>query len=228
MTDIIEQALNIANQHDRLIQESLGLNLLATGQSWVITQYQIRLNHDLVLPRDLWIDTAIIELNRFFIVRRFTVRQGSIAYIEIDTQFALFDLNQRKMGRINVDDSRLEYILNPAKSPSIRGLRRQLAETYQSVAHVIQAEDIDANHHVNNLVYLRWAFAQLPSSRWQQAQLKQVQVKYLNELLPSDQVQIDTLLRADTSSIIEDQVVIRNVTQAKDACIIGLEWQETK
>lgn len=221
LNELLRLALMTSYNHDKKIQALLTTPLLQPEQSWVITQYNIQIVAPFFEARQVKITTQVIEVNRFFVTRQFTVAVENSVTHRILAQFAVLDLSTRKMARVPMQEWLDSHVIVPnvAKLTAPKPLAESKFETTQ--AQTIQTQDIDENHHVNNRVYLRWAFAALPEQFVAQHRLNGVQIKYGSELRAEDAVEVRTNINQN-----ETYQTITNLTLTKDACYVKMSWEQ--
>lgn len=230
LTHMLNIALETAGDHDRHINEHLPTPLLKENQSWVITQSAIYLKQWPQLNDHLTVKTRVYEVNRFFVERYFEIMLGDLLLMEMTSQYAVIDLQNRKMGRIDTKlltdlslvDRNIQHPFDKIRIPE--------DYTLHSVQkRQIIPSDIDYNQHVNNTVYLRWCYEMLPREVFSDYDLKSVAVKYGSELLSDDEAEITLHMPADIN-VVEDELhtyqTVKNISNGKDACYVRLTWQK--
>lgn len=221
LNELLRLALMTSYNHDKKIKTLLKTALLQPEQSWVITQYNIQIVAPFFVAEQVKITTQVIEANRFFVTRQFTVEMNNNITHRILAQFAVLDLSTRKMARVPMQELHDLNLIVPisAKLSAPKPLVDSKWEMTQT--QTIQAKDIDENHHVNNRVYLRWAFAALPEQFVAQHRLTGVQIKYGSELRAEDAVEVRTNMNQN-----ETYQTITNLTLTKDACYVKMSWEQ--
>lgn len=226
LTKILREAIRLNGLHDQKIQEEISLPLLSPQHSWVITQYQIQQIKELPLNSQLEIKTMIIDLNAFFVTRRHQISDGQDLYYELYTRFAAIDLDKRRIARLSYDKEKVKIFVNsnfPFKFSNLSKIESDQMIDRKSI--VIEQGDIDGNKHVNNLVYLRWAYQALIKFISDSWSIDKVYVKYEKEILPEDQVEIQTSLNSELG---HSQQIIYNLSQNTVASIIEIHWNRNE
>lgn len=232
---LLSIALETAGQHDQLIGRYLDEPLLKENESWVITQSSLENQRWPRLNEQLEVTTRVIEVNRFFVKRHFEMKVSNELLLTVVSQYAIINLETRKMSRVSVDslmtidavDGSVQYAFEQLKVP----------QTYTSVSQQdreIVASDIDYNQHVNNEVYIRWAYEMLPKSYLTQYKVKKIEVKYGSELRFDEAAEVvaylpdESIINEGTgaNSVFQTYQTIRNKTKQKDACYLRITWQE--
>lgn len=230
LTHMLNIALETAGAHDRHINDYLPTPLLEEHQSWVITQSVIYLKQWPQLHDHLTVRTRVYEVNRFFVERYFEIMLGDRLLMEMTSQYAVIDLQNRKMGRIDTKLlTDLSLVDRNIQQPFDK-IRIPEEYTLHSVQkRQIIPSDIDYNEHVNNTVYLRWCYEMLPRDIFSDYELKNVAVKYGSELLSDDEAEIVLHMPADINEAeneLHTYQTVKNISKSKDACYVKLTWQK--
>lgn len=225
LTRILGEAIDVSGDHDIYLQDKLKVQFIKDNHAWVITQYEIRVLEEAQIGDTVKIDTRLIEVNQFFCTRRYSVMRGDTLLYEIYAKFAAIDLDRRRIVRINPTPLQSEQIIDDFYSVDFTKIKPFTKESSAEDIHIgIDESDIDENLHVNNLVYLRWAYKTLPEYINDEYKLEKIEVKYEKEILPQDTVAICTQIELDDKQ--QTQQVIINQTNNKIASIINLHWKE--
>lgn len=226
LVTLLQYVIQVSGLHDQHIQETLGSeegSFIPDQANWVITQYDIQLD---TLPQAgdrLEIETQIIQANRFFVSRLFQVFKGSQELAEIYVQFSAIDLDSRSRVNIAVDKMASQDLLMDDKV--FKFTRINIPDTAEKIfVQELQIEDryIDVNRHVNNTVYLHWAYHTLPEDYLQVYQPQRIQVKYSHEILPEDPVVITVYKKSEDPSLI--YFVLSNQDTGQEYCRIESQF----
>lgn len=221
LNELLRLALITSYHHDQQVQNILTHTLLNSDETWVITQYNIEIVADYFAASEMQITTQVIEANRFFVTRLFTVTMDGTVTHRILAQFAIINLSTRKMIRVPLQALEEANLIVPTSDKVMppKPLAESQATTTQS--QVIYPEDIDENLHVNNRVYLRWALAAVPKSLSDTHRLASLQIKYGSELRANDEVSL-------TTHVFDGEIyqTITNLTLTKDACYVKMSWEQ--
>lgn len=223
ISKLLRHTLDTSYDHDRAFNENFGVNLLEENQSWVITQYYIKQHQIPQLNEPFTVRTRVIDSNRFFVTRYFDVYNQDQLLYEVYTQYAVIDLNTRKMGRI--DSQRLEeynIIDKQFKPPFQKLLLPTEFEQHFNNHHEILESDIDENRHVNNLVYLRWSYSDLDLDFIASHQIDTIEVKYGKELLEDSKVEINTYILNNSKQTFQ---TVKEKDAKQVACSIRTKWR---
>lgn len=225
LTKVLDKAMEVSGLHDAYLQSQLNVQFIENNHAWVITQYEIRIIKEAALNDTLVIDTRLVEVNRFFCTRRYSVVcDGELLY-EVFAKFAAIDVEKRRIVRINPSPLESEQIIDSSHSINFSKIKAFTNEAGEEDINIgIDESDIDENLHVNNLVYLKWAYRTLPDNIRQDYNMSRIEVKYEKEILPQDTVFICNKIDIKDNS--QTQQVIINKTNNKIASIINIQWEK--
>lgn len=224
LTKLLDIGLHLSGDHDSYIQAYFNQGFLEPNQSWVITQYQINLLEEAKLGDYVTVDTRIVEANRFFISRRYSVTRNNKLLYEIYTKFAGIDLIKRSIVRLDLSKYDLDQLVDGNYKVNFDRIRKNseglpLEETDIEILPAY----IDENNHVNNLVYLNWAYKALEAKLFDKYQITKIAVKYDKEILPQDEVVL--LQYGMINENRTTQQIIFNKSQDKISSIINFHWE---
>lgn len=221
LAKLLKQGMQLNGAHEEVIQTELGINLLGSNQTWVITQYQILQWDTPQVGTELEITTRIVDLNPFFVTRRHGIEGDGVLFYEFYTQFAAIDINKRKIARLKIPENRGE-VIDKSYDVKFNKLKPSYDDSnYQTAEIRVLPSDIDENVHVNNLVYIRWAAEQFPIDFLDRFNIHKIEVKYDKEILPEEDVVLHS--HFDEESKVSQQIIY-NLTQDKRAAIIEIHW----
>ncbi|UUX35526.1 acyl-[acyl-carrier-protein] thioesterase [Fundicoccus culcitae] len=224
---LIRHTLYVSGEHDKYLQREINVKLIKQDQTWVITQYYIKQHQLPKLNDQIWVRTRVIDANRFFITRYFDVYTEQDLLYEVYTQYTVIDLNSRKMVRMNVDPLEHNQLIDTEFTAAFnRFVKPDSFDYYLTTEKVIHENDIDYNNHVNNLVYLNWAFSSLPEDLVKNYSIDTIEVKYGKELRRDNQVMIESFGSKQDDNHIETYQIIKDKDNGKDACYVRIQWQQ--
>lgn len=240
-SQLMKDVLQTSGDHDRLVNKFLDQPILTSPLSWIITQNNFKVYRLPKLGERIEIETRLVNANRFFVDRWFSVRSKEEGLMEFQIQFSVINLEIRKMGRI--PDSRIKALDLVDSSQYQRMEKISLPEEvsfYSDHAYQVKKEDIDGNNHVNNLVYLRWCLQALPHDLLREYQIESLGIKYGHELLFDQQVSIQTYLfksllahngdykiKGDELGFPSYQI-IQNLSTDRDAGYLIIKWKRNE
>lgn len=229
LSELLQAAIETSGAHDQAVIpyiKTQGEYLIQDNQTWVITHYNIKV-HDLPKYGEKFvIRTQVVEANRFFISRRYEIKVADQMMVELFAKFAAINFEERKMVRLNVK-AFLEagLLIENTKSsyPKIKLPDSSQVDSFLTKYHQVVSEDIDTNQHVNNGAYLSWVEEQLSQIIHDKYHQVEIHIKYGKEILPDEQVKIETYIENIDSNIVTTHL-ISNLSQEAEACRIQIYW----
>ena len=222
----LEIALKTSGNHDLAIQEVIEEPIIRHSQIWVLTQYHIvHHNYDVDEAKSIKVTTKLIEMNRFFANRYFEIRQGDQQVIEIYAQFAAIDFEKRQIVRLDPSQIKDLDIIDQDhrfKFPKIK--MPEMDETAPTSLMEIQADHIDMNDHVNNLVYIKWCLEVTPEDIQAERNLATIDVKFGKEIRKGQAVQIRQAM-AEDSQAVQLWYDIYNTSKEEQAAQVTMTWK---
>lgn len=191
------------------------------GYSWIILQYEFQIERMPLFKETIEIETFASEYNKLFTYRNFIVRDESgEKIIEVETTFALIDIEKRKMARLPAD------ILSPYEADFNKRLKRTPKpapvdiEQAETKDYRVRYFDIDTNQHVNNSKYLSWVLDSLSPEFLTTHQLTYGNIKFEKEVHEGQTVE-------SLVSFVEDQELVtahQIQTENKTNCTASFKW----
>lgn len=231
LTKVLTLVLTTSDAHDQAVKQTLSTDeyIINDNQTWVITQNWMVIHQWPDIGQKIKISTYVMEANRFFITRQFNVEVGRVTLMTLFFQFAAIDFTTRKMVRLNYEA--LPELLDLNSEIKVNFSRLKVPENTQLLSEKdleILPSDIDGNQHVNNLVYLRWAYnaiKELLSGSGHK--LTTVEIKFGNEVLWGHK---PTLLNyhSQQNEFVQTDQIVYNKTLDKEACHIRMTWKKEK
>ncbi|MBF0780449.1 MULTISPECIES: acyl-[acyl-carrier-protein] thioesterase [unclassified Granulicatella] len=132
------------------------------GLTWFILQHDLTIHQMPKVDDTITVETEALSYNKFFTYRRFKVFINDTVFVETVMKFALVDMIERKLVRIDpkfVNVYKAERLSTSQKMTKIK----RLDVCSDSQEYSIRQTDIDMNQHVNNAVYLEWIWKSLPN-----------------------------------------------------------------
>ncbi|WP_159561364.1 acyl-[acyl-carrier-protein] thioesterase [Streptococcus halichoeri] len=155
---------------------------------WIVTDHEMTFHQMPHCHQTISIETEAVSYNKFFCYRHFKIYdQAGQLMVEIVSHFALMDPETRKVQVIP------EELVAPFESAFVKRIRRvpklEPLLTYQEETYQVRYYDIDMNGHVNNGVYIQWAYDALGYEFLHRHRPKSLQLKYIREVKPGGTVQ---------------------------------------
>ncbi|CAK1221783.1 acyl-[acyl-carrier-protein] thioesterase [Fructobacillus cardui] len=200
----LPMVLNLAILCSRLQGEHLNVGYTETdkrGLGWVILQYDLKIIRRPKLGEKITIETKAGEWSSFFAMRGFYFKDANgEVIIDIDSLWALIDLETRRMQRLPEDlvvpygGQEVRRLDKMVKVDKIRDEDVQVRRPYQ-----VRFLDIDGNRHVNNSKYLEWMLDVLPFDFLKDHEATNLTIRYENEVHYGHQVESQAILTDNKS-----------------------------
>lgn len=214
-------------------------DLMKKNQFWVLSRMLAEMDKLPAGGSEIIIKTWPRGIDGIFAMRDFEIRDSdgnriggaSSAWLVVDTETRrpirpgdlLKDLGERVTDYKSLDR-------NPVKLP-LPG-----ESQYNTISFPVRYSDLDVNLHVNNVRYIQWALDAYPLDFRMKHQIRGVEVNYLCESLPGDEVYIGISGEEDEhngedSHSREEQSLLHSVRRSGDnreLCRIRVRWIERK
>lgn len=226
VADLLHLFLKVSGEHDQVIDmawDPADEKILSTDGRWVITQYHMEIDQWPKSGEEAQIETRIIAANRFFVTRYFELKQGENVSVRLYSQYAGINFVNRSMENLHIDglrskgliDSKVKAVL--PRLPKFGQGESQHRSTYEA-----QEADIDINEHVNNTRYPLWCLAQIDETYKAKHTLKQIDIRYKQEVLEGEELFI-------LSEWLDPKTSLHSIQRAKDGkelTQIQFQWKE--
>lgn len=166
---------------------------LAKGElTWILIYYQAELAKIPKKDEKIYLATEYRSYNRLFAYRNFDVLdEDNNIIIQIESVFALMDLDSRRMVKLKDDYFENLQLKEPKSSrikryPDIAALSEE-AELLER-DYYVRYYDIDSNQHVNNTLYLDWGIDVLGGEFLSQHHLTFAAIKFDKEVHYEDYI----------------------------------------
>ena len=149
---------------------------------WIITDYNMKIEHLPVFDEKITIETYAKSHNRLFCYRAFNIKdEAGNTIIEMVATFVLMDRDTRKVHPVMSEitdafDSELSKTM--LRGPRFKELEGGVEQEYR-----VRFYDLDMNGHVNNSKYLDWVFEVMGADFLTHHGPKKVHLKYVKEVL---------------------------------------------
>ena len=173
-------------------------SLIPKGLSWVISKIRIKF---FAIPKVgdlLKIETWPVESGRLVFDRDFRVYANGKVVAIASSRWCVIDVKTRLPVRTNTifsfdNNTNKKLIIDSAFVNQIETL-----STYKLSEHVVSENEIDINGHLNNARYYDIAMQAIKKLDGQEANIKEVFIHYLRELLPGERIIIKSSLIDNT------------------------------
>jgi len=95
---------------------------------------------------------------------------------------------------------------------------------YSSLPFTVRYSDLDINMHVNNVRYIQWALDAYPLDFRMNNEMGSVEVNYISESLPGDEVFIEICHHRDDYYIHS----VKRQNDNRELCRVGVKWRGCK
>lgn len=171
-------------------------DLIVDNKAWVLTRQHIKLFKipflSDIITVESWVDssTDIVSVRDFHIYNKDSELLGMAR-----TSWMLLDLNTRKPARISQDLlDRIPHIPGRLKE-NILLEKISILENSGNEASTFKVEysDLDMNHHVNNINYIKWVLNDFDFEFRMKYRLESIETNFLGEALYADMLSRDTI-----------------------------------
>jgi medium-chain acyl-[acyl-carrier-protein] hydrolase len=199
-------------------------DMFAANMSWVLSRVMIQFNAFPKVGEKIKIQTwpKGIHNKLFFMRDFFFLGEDGSQYAAATCAFVLIDIKARRV---------LPWRVLKGELPDNQGLnaiqqfpeRLDLPERFQE-SFSVQARysDVDLMGHVNNARYIEWITDCFPMEQFQSHQLEWLQINYLSEIKPAENISIGSQTDQNNPSIAT--IVGKNLTADNTAFEAALKW----
>ena len=191
---------------------------------WVLTKMQL-----IIKRHPKWGDQVAIEtwgkrIERLYALRDFAVSSTSgEKMISATSSWMVLDKTSGRPQRFHLktdgfpwQPGREEIKTNLQKVPEL--------QSGKQIGHFrVQFSDIDVNRHVNSTKYLQWMIDSHSQEHLEEAELKAVELSFLAEALPNDEV---TVLSEDRGK--SELCSVIRVSDNRELCRAQFEWRPSQ
>lgn len=184
---------------DQLDQMGVGTNDLGKDNlGWVVTQYHMEISRLPRLNEEITIGTQPTGYNRFFCYRDFWVKgENDELLISVSSIWIVMDLLKREIHENTPEFG--AQMSAPLLKRGPRLPRIKLPEfANDGVEYRVRYYDIDSNKHVNNSHYFEWMIDVLPEELVLNSKIKQIDIKFDQEIRYGDAPKSFVELEEDT------------------------------
>lgn len=171
-------------------------DLIIDNKAWVLTRQHIKLYE---IPRlsmniiiESWVDssTDIISIRDFHIYN-----QNSDLLGLARTSWMLLDLTSRKPVRIKKDIlDRIPHTPGKLKENiALEKIPPMEESNGQASIFKVEYSDLDMNHHVNNINYLKWVLNDFDFKFRKKFRLESIEINFIREAIYADRLSRETI-----------------------------------
>jgi len=171
-------------------------DLIIDNKAWVLTRQHIKLFDIPKLSMKIIVETWIDSTTDIVSVRDFHIySQDSDLLGMARTSWMLMDLKTRRPARISKElldriphtPGKLEENISLDKIPVFEDSNDQTSK------FKVEYSDLDMNHHVNNINYLKWVLDDFDFNFRKSYKLKSIEINFLGEALYADELERETI-----------------------------------
>lgn len=224
--ELLRCTLATSRAHDEAIRDMDGMGtFIGADDAWVVTRYAIEVEAFPPFGESFTITTQLTAVSSLMVTRLFVVRDETDSVLaQIYAQFVAINLTTRKLIRVDLSNLETHQFIYPELDRRFARIRMPNdPEIEEMVIRSVEGTDIDGNGHVNNVSYIQWCQDTLPEPIFEGYTLQHLDVKYGKEVMPQDEVTIDTAIAMGPDRIQTTHRITNNSTQA-EACRMQMTW----
>ena len=186
----------------RLMQEVAGLHSASlgfglndidkTGFAWLILNWKLKVFYRPKWNTYITVNTWSRKKTPLFAYRDLEIYDDKNNLVAIATsKWLLFNVNKKALSKITPEVNEAFNEVN--KSVFNDEFNEKLKEPENSIFaynYKIQKRDIDTNHHVNNLIYLDYAYEALPDDVFFNTDFSNIEIMYKHEAKINDVISV--------------------------------------
>lgn len=191
---------------------------------WALSKLAL---HVLEVPR--WgerinIETWVSESSKIVTYREFLVSGADgRPLFKVRTQWVLFNTQKRRIERIDLVKDLLDEKFEKACEEDFAEKLKPAQTRTLSAQMFALKNDIDMNCHVNNAVYLSWAFEALPEEILEKFRPQKIRIDFLDEVALHNEV--DSVCEIQEGQVLESLHSILNLSKgSRDCARVNIEW----
>jgi len=191
---------------------------------WVLIKMQLIIKRHPKWDEQVAIETWGKRIERLYALRDFAVSSTSgEKMISATSSWMVLDKTSGRPQRFHLktdgfpwQPGREEIKTNLQKVPEL--------QSGKQIGHFrVQFSDIDVNRHVNSTKYLQWMIDSHSQEHLEEAELKAVELSFLAEALPNDEV---TVLSEDRGK--SELCSVIRVSDNRELCRAQFEWRPSQ
>jgi medium-chain acyl-[acyl-carrier-protein] hydrolase len=176
-----------AGDHASLLGWSV-TDLLKKNMTWVLSRYHVAVRRYPAWGERIEVLTWPSGRHGFFALRDFEVSDASGSTILVGTtSWMILDLGRKQPLKIE-EILPSNYVLEKRSLSDDFASLPMLAEADREVPFLVEANHLDLNRHVNNVVYIQWALEAAPEDILIRCRPVELEVSYRAEALYGDAV----------------------------------------
>ncbi len=221
----VHQLANFLQEAAHYHADGLGFGqeqLVKEGLFWVLSRLAIRIDSMPQRGAELTLTTWVSAIKGMVTERSFVLYNGEQEVARaLSVWFCLAADSQRPVHLPSQYTERMPLLAEAALPGGVAKVPPVGDEARQGASFTARHSDIDMVDHVNNTVYLRWAFDDWLSDH-PAGTLTGLQVNFLDQCFLGDQVTIYTGSSGDQRTVVHE---VREATSGKVLCRLQSHWQ---
>lgn len=196
---LLEMFQEAAKDHAEALEIG-STNLFPMGLGWALYRLYVKIDRLPNCGERLNIKTWPSTRNKIYTEREFVVSDElGDAIATARSQWVLFDLKKRRLERLEVlgqwpktEEFPCDFVFGkPIQTPN--------PEVSLVSNFGVRKDDIDMNGHVNNSIYLTWAFEPVPDDFASDKRPEEVEIWYISEVFRGQRLDSVCQIEGDTS-----------------------------
>jgi len=192
---------------------------------WVIVEWQVNLLQMPEFVMDLTVRTEPNYFRKFIAYRRYDIEDDKGKQMgHAISKWAYIDPITKKQINIPKVLNDVFDVEENCEKPGKIEFEEMFGASKHEMTRMTVYSDIDVNHHVNNVTYIKWAIDTLGSELLDHYQLKALKVSFKCEVFEGEPVTIRTEVKKTAQRAVSKHQIIGS-DQA--VCVsIQIEWQQ--
>lgn len=201
-------------------------DLKEQGKLWVLSRIVIELEKLPEWDQRISIDTWPKDVERFFALRDFLVRDGGGAHIASATSFWLL-LDARTKRPLKLD----QFVRETPIERDIHALKEHykkiniLEDGNSTYSRVVRFSDLDQNNHVNYVQYIRWCLDTYTPEFHSTHSLRRFEINFRAEALLGNTVVVGTTVPEETNDTMTLSHWIERAEDNQRLCNAKTVWR---
>ena len=192
---------------------------------WVIVEWQVDLLELPATVMDLTVKTEPNYFRKFIAYRRYEIidDKGKQLGTAI-SKWAYIDPTTRKQINIPKLLNAVFEVEENCEKPGKVDFEDMEGATLNEMTRMSVYSDIDVNHHVNNVTYIKWAIDALGSEFLDHYQLKTLKVAFKRELFEGEAVTVSTEIKETAlGAVSKHQILSSDLTVC---VVVQIDWNK--
>lgn len=195
-----------------------------SGLIWLLTRFKIHVHQYPKWGDELDVSTWVVNAEKFFSRRDFEIKDksGNLLVSAISGWMLVNALEKRPHS---VEGVKERFPMFPEKLAIKENIQKieTLDRVDTSSLYTVKYSDIDIVNHVNNVQYYSIILDSLPFNFRKEHKIKSVEINYLAEALPEEELEIISELMSDNQDC---KYEIRRNSDKKPICRAIFEWDK--